>query len=132
MSMFSKNEGEAVPDGASIHSAGAKADVGKAQMSLLGQFGLALTEVGYVGTGGAIKYTRDGWITVDDGINRYTDAMLRHYFKEPYETNDPQHSEIVGRPIKHAAQVAWNALARLELMLRQELSEETAAPKLNS
>jgi hypothetical protein len=77
-------------------------------------FGRALTAVGEVGTLGAKKYTRGGWLEVPDGVNRYTAAMLRHLFAEDREENDQE----LGVP--HAAQVAWNALARLELMLQAE------------
>lgn len=53
---------------------------------------------------------------VDDGIARYTDAMDRHNL-EGIESHDDS-------GLLHAAQVAWNALARLELMLR-ELNSNT-------
>lgn len=105
------------PHGRDPHAGGAKVDAGKPEVSLLLMFGKALTAVAEVGTHGAIKYTRDGWETVPDGINRYTDAMLRHLFKEHYEDYD---SDI---PVRHIAQTAWNALARLELTLRKEARE---------
>jgi hypothetical protein len=76
-------------------------------------FGEALQEVARVGTYGAEKYTRGGWQTVPDGVNRYTAAMLRHVLQENAGRYD---SDL---PVLHAAQVAWNALARLELMLRE-------------
>lgn len=102
------------------HEPGAKLDKGKADMSLILMFGKALTEVARVGTAGAKKYTRGGWQTVPDGVNRYTAAMLRHLAKEHYETLDTD-KELCkfDDGIMHAAQVAWNALARLELMLRE-------------
>jgi hypothetical protein len=113
-------KGESDPTGRSIHEPGAKTDEGKPQASLLLLFGKALQSVARVGTFGAIKYTRGGWQSVPDGINRYTDALLRHLLAEPYERYD---SDL---PVLHAAQVAWNALARLELMLRSENSPEEA------
>jgi hypothetical protein len=106
--------GETDPTGRDIHDDGAKTDEGKPQCSLLLLFGKALREVAKVGTFGAIKYTRGGWQNVPDGINRYTDAMLRHLLEEQYEKYDRD------LPVLHAAQTAWNALARLELMLREE------------
>lgn len=103
---------EVDPTGRDPHAPGAKLDAGKPMMSLLGDFGMALRAVAEVGTFGARKYTRGGWQTVPDGVNRYTDAMLRHYFAERYGDTD------VDSGLLHAAQAAWNALARLELMLR--------------
>lgn len=100
------------------HSPGAKLDQDKPDCSLLGTFGLALTEVSKVGTFGTRKYTRDGWQSVEDAQNRYTAAMLRHYFQEGYSERD-EDSEMY-----HIAQVAWNALARLELFLREKKQEE--------
>jgi hypothetical protein len=111
-------EKEVDPNGVGQHDPGAKCDKGKPDASLLGMFGKALLEVAKVGTYGAKKYTRGGWESVSDGINRYTAAMLRHYFTERYETYD---TDI---PVLHAAQVAWNALARLELILREKDEKE--------
>jgi hypothetical protein len=99
------------PTGRDQHELGAKVDAGKPDASLLGMFGKALLEVARVGTYGAEKYTRGGWQHVPDGINRYTAAMLRHFLQE----NDHEYDSDL--PVLHAAQVAWNALARLELML---------------
>ena len=107
-------KGESDPNGIDQHDLGAKTDSGKPDASLLLYFGHALTAVSEVGTHGARKYTRGGWQTVTDGQNRYTAAMLRHLLKENYEVMD---SDL---PVMHAAQVAWNALARLELMLREK------------
>lgn len=60
---------------------------------------------------GAQKYTPDGWLHVPNGVERYTDAMLRHILAESLSRED-EDSELL-----HAAHTAWNALARLELML---------------
>ena len=101
---------------------GVKFDCGKPKMHLvIGSFSRALIEVGKVATYGAMKYSDDGWITVPDGLCRYTDAMLRHYLAE---ARGEKVDEETGFP--HAAAVAWNALARLDLMLREEgrLSKE--------
>jgi len=107
-------KGEKDPNGIEQHDSGAKTDEGKPDCSLLLYFGKALRSVARVGTFGAIKYTRGGWQDVPDGVNRYTAALLRHLCDEHYETFDKD------LPVRHAAQVAWNALARLELMLRKE------------
>jgi hypothetical protein len=106
---------EVDPSGKRANEPGAKLDAGKNRLHLvLGSFSRALQEVGRVGTFGANKYTDNGWISVPNGIDRYTDAMLRHYFKEQDgEVADPDSG------IAHAAHLAWNALARLELALKQ-------------
>jgi len=105
---------EADPNGISQHTQGAKLDAGKPDLSLLLDFGHALTAVAEVGTYGLGKYTRCGWSKVDDGITRYTAALLRHLVKEPFEENDSD------TDLKHAAHAAWNALARLELMIKND------------
>jgi hypothetical protein len=104
------------PTGRDPHSPGAKLDDGKPMVSLvLGGFARALLEVARVGTFGAKKYTPNGWLEVPNGIERYTDALGRHLLSEwQGETLDPQ-TELL-----HAAHTAWNALARLERMLRDE------------
>jgi len=101
------------PNGVDQHKPGAKLDAGKPDASLLKDFGKALLEVAKVSTKGAIKYSRGGWQEVPDGHNRYTAAMMRHFFQEKYEDIDEDTQML------HMAQVAWNALARLELYLRE-------------
>lgn len=102
------------PNGKDQHDDGAKLDAGKPDASLLGMFGGALLAVAEVGTFGAEKYTRGGWRNVPNGVHRYTAAMLRHYFAEDHDEFDAD------LPVRHAAQVAWNALARLELLLSEK------------
>lgn len=104
---------EADPTGRSPHEPGAKLDAGKVMAGTLGDFALALTAVAEVATFGAKKYTRGGWQTVPNAEQRYTDAMWRHLLKEGYEDLDPDSN------LSHAAHLAWNALARLEIMLRE-------------
>lgn len=98
------------------HEPGAKLDNDKPDLDLvLGAFARALQEVGKVGTFGAKKYTDNGWLQVPNGQRRYTSAMLRHYFQE---SEGHYLDDETGLP--HAAAVAWNALARLELILRED------------
>lgn len=99
------------PNGVDQHAPGAKLDAGKADASLLLDFGLALHAVAQIGTFGAKKYTRGGWKTVPDGETRYTAAMIRHLLQEHVEKVDKDSGLL------HAAHAAWNALARLQLML---------------
>ncbi len=102
------------PYGKSANEAGAKLDHGKNRLGLvLGGFSQALEQVGRVGTYGANKYTDNGWMEVQNGVQRYTDAMLRHQFKMlGGEAFDPDTGLL------HAAHAAWNALAVLELKMR--------------
>lgn len=104
------------PHGIPADVAGAKLDAGKNRLGLvLMGFARALAQVGAVGTFGAEKYTPHGWVEVPNGIERYTDAMFRHLnYEAQGEEFDPQ------TDIHHAAHTAWNALARLDLMLREK------------
>ena len=107
------------PNGIQQHAAGAKLDRGKPDASLLLMFGRALNSVAEVGTFGADKYTRGGWQEVPDGKERYTAALLRHLCKEHYASVDTDSGLL------HAAHGAWNALARLELILRERDNERS-------
>jgi len=109
---------EAEPNGLSQHEAGAKLDAGKVMGGGLGDFSLALLAVAEVGTFGANKYTRGGWQEVPNGFERYTDAMWRHLLKEGYEEVD-EDSKLL-----HEVHLAWNALARCEIILRARLADE--------
>lgn len=100
------------------HKAGAKLDHDKPRTNLvLSGFSKALLEVSKVGTFGAKKYSDDGWKEVPNGIDRYSSALLRHYFAEQVEYLDSETN------LSHAAAVAWNALARLELILNEQSKE---------
>lgn len=102
------------PNGVNAHVPGAKLDAGKNRLGLVMHgFPLALREVGQVATIGAAKYTDHGWHNVPDGTSRYTDAMYRHLLAE---ASGEQQDRDTG--LHHAAHAAWNALARLELILR--------------
>ena len=103
-------------------ASGVKLDTGKNRLSLtIMGFARALEAVGEVSTYGANKYTPHGWIEVPDGIERYTDAMFRHLIAEGQGEWSDKESALM-----HAAHSAWNALARLDLMLRQmEAENET-------
>ena len=94
---------------------GVKHDAAKPRASMvLGDFARALRAVAQVGTFGAIKYADHNWLTVPDGHVRYSDAMLRHWLAEHYDVD----ALDADSGLLHAAHVAWNALARLELWLR--------------
>ncbi len=104
------------PNGLEQHQPGAKLDAGKTRAALvIGGFALALIEVSKVGTYGAAKYTDSGWVYVPNGKDRYDDAFMRHWLKaHTGETIDPDTGLL------HAAHAAWNALAYLDLVLREQ------------
>lgn len=97
------------------HAPGIKTDAGKPRAGLMVQdFALALQAVAEVTTFGAEKYTASGWLAVPNRQARYTDAMFRHLLTEQAgQLRDPESGLL------HAAHAAWNALARLELLLRE-------------
>lgn len=113
------------PNGTPANEPGAKLDAGKNRLGLvLGGFSRALQEVGKVGTFGANKYTDNGWMAVPGGVDRYTDAMFRHLLTESEGVTVDEQTGLL-----HAAHTAWNALARLDLLLR---SQAVAPPELLS
>ncbi len=93
-----------------------KYDGGKAASfrGLVNYFPKALYAVSEISTFGARKYAWNGWEGVEDGVARYSDAMVRHLLAEGQgEDFDPDSGLL------HAAHTAWGSLARLELMLRE-------------
>lgn len=107
--------GETDPDGLDAHAPGAKLDHGKLRPTLiLRDMSRAIAQVAEVGTYGANKYTDGGWQHVSNGIDRYTDALYRHLLKD-----HAGESRDADTGLLHAAHAAWNALARLELMMRE-------------
>jgi hypothetical protein len=105
------------PNGIDAHSPGAKLDAGKLRAGLvIGDFALALLAVSEVGTFGANKYSAHGWLSVEDALDRYADAELRHKLKRMAgELTDPDSG------LSHRAHEVWNALAQLELELRDDM-----------
>lgn len=77
-------------------------------------FPRAFVAVARVSEHGATKYSWHGWDHVPNARERYGDALARHLVAEA--TDGPTDPET---GLLHAAQVAWNALARLELQLRE-------------
>lgn len=109
------------PHGLNLKTPGAKADSGKVAFlrGCIQYFPRALLEVARVSQRGAEKYSWSGWEQVPDGIRRYGDALGRHL---AYESMEGEYDKETG--LLHAAQIAWNSLARLELILREkEISE---------
>ena len=107
------------PKGLKQNAPGAKLDAGKVEVGLIfNDMPRALLAVAEIGTYGRHKYTKGGWVHVEEGVERYTNAMDRHRLKESIENVDQETKML------HATHLAWNALARLELMIREQESVE--------
>ena len=91
---------------------------------VLHNFSRAIIEVGKAGTYGAKKYSMDNFGQVSDSVNRYTNAMYRHLFAE---ANGEKLDKEWG--LLHATHAAWNALARLEMILREMPEEKSLFEK---
>jgi len=106
---------EADPNGFSAHTPGAKLDDGKVMAWLcVSGFSRALFAVADVTTKGAVKYTPNGWRHVPNGEARYKEAMVRHLLALGSGESIDKDTGCL-----HLAQVAWNALAALELQLQK-------------
>jgi hypothetical protein len=105
---------------------GLKHDTGKIRPALvINSMALAMQAIAEVGTYGAAQYGVDNWLEVEDGIERYTDALYRHLLDEAAGEALDDESGLM-----HAAHAAWNAIARLELMLRLEAESGGLPPEL--
>lgn len=107
---------ESDPTGKNPHEPGAKLDAGKVCVwrGALSYFPRAIEQVAAVSTFGARKYAWKGWESVPDGFNRYSDALGRHLIEEGSGVLEDHDSGLLV-----AAHTAWNALARLELLLKE-------------
>lgn len=75
-------------------------------------FPRAMEAVAAVSAFGAKKYAWNGWRNIPDGLTRITNALSRHFTAEAKgELVDPESKFL------HAQHTAWNAMARLELLL---------------
>lgn len=104
------------PNGRSHKEPGAKLDAGKSPVrrGLLEYFPRACLAIAEVSESGANKYSWKGWETVPNGVDRYGDAEIRHICKAAIAGPvDTDYGHL------HAAHEAWNALARLELILKE-------------
>ena len=88
---------------------------------VLGDFANALMEVSRVGTFGANKYSKHGWVTTPDGECEYDNAKVRHWLKR--KSGEIYDSES---GLLHAAHEAWNALAVLEFIIKRMQQERMA------
>lgn len=113
--MSKENDGQ-TPAGATKYDAG-KAPVLKGAIAY---FPRAIESVATVSGFGATKYAWAGWRHVPNGLDRYSDALVRHLITEAKgEVLDPESGLL------HAAHAAWNALARLELLIMEREANVT-------
>ena len=62
---------------------------------------------------GANKYSKSNWKQLDNGRDRYSNALLRHLLAEvDNPVDDESH-------LLHASHIAFNALARLYFILKE-------------
>lgn len=111
---------EVDPAGLVPQAPGAKLDAGKVDVlrGAIQYFPLSLHAVARVSELGAKKYSWKGWASVPNGIRRYGAALARHLVHEEMSVDDGPGG--LGAEVLHATQVAWNALARLELILKAQ------------
>mgnify|MGYP001567343827 CR=1 FL=1 len=106
------------PCGKDLKEPGTKADLGKPPVvrGCLHYFPRAISAIAELSAIGSKKYSWKGWATVPDGINRYGDALGRHELRieDDFSRRDPNTGVL------EATAVSWNALARLELILREQ------------
>lgn len=96
---------------------GKKFDTGKSPVrrGVLEYFPRAILEVGNCSAFGAEKYDWDDWGHVEDAVNRYGDAEIRHICEAAISGETDKDSGLL-----HATHEAWNALAVLEMKLREK------------
>ncbi len=94
---------------------GNKYDGGKPRVGeMLQDFALPLLETTKAWEYGASKYEKRNWRKVENGKDRYTNALLRHLLAEEERLVDDESNLL------HATHVAWNALARLWFILQEQ------------
>ena len=111
-----QNYVESDPTDRAANAPGAKLDAGKPRPSLVIEgMARAIMAVSKVATFGANKYSDGGWVDVPNGEARYADAGYRHVLKRAMGEEVDKDSEEL-----HLAHEAWNALAKLDLFLRNK------------
>ena len=93
---------------------GTKFDDGKPRLAeMIIDFREPLQELCKVWEFGAKKYSKSNWKLVENGKDRYTNALLRHLVAEEDKSTDDE-TELL-----HCAHIAFNALARLYFILKE-------------
>lgn len=99
---------------------GIKLDEGKPRVGeMIQDFSIPLEYVAKIWAFGADKYSKGNWKWVENGFNRYSNAMVRHLMAESDGPGVDSESELL-----HAGHVAWNALARLHFLLQAQEAEK--------
>lgn len=102
-----------LPEMAEQAPIGRKGDAGKILAGVLLDFAHALELVAEIGTMGAKKYERRNWRHVPNGVERYTDAAMRHLLAHGKgELNDPESG------LPHLGHAVWSLLAVIEMEAR--------------
>ena len=86
---------------------------------MIQDFSIPLEYVAKIWAFGADKYSKGNWKCVENGFNRYSNAMVRHLMAESDGPGVDSESELL-----HADHVAWNALARLHFLLQAQEAEK--------
>lgn len=91
---------------------GTKYDQDKLRLAeMIIDFAPELQELCKVWTFGANKYSKSNWKLVENGCDRYSNALIRHLVAEDECLFDDE-SKLL-----HAAHIAFNALARMHFIL---------------
>lgn len=94
---------------------GIKYDNGKLRLAeMIVDFRVPLEELCKVWEFGADKYEKSNWKKLDNGIDRYSNALMRHLIAEDICIYDNESNLL------HAAHIAFNALARLHFIIENE------------
>lgn len=97
---------------------GIKHDNGKPRLAeMIIDFKEPLQELCKVWEFGANKYSKSNWKLVDNGIDRYSNALLRHLVAEEDKLTDDESGLL------HSAHIAFNALARMYFILKEREDE---------
>lgn len=95
---------------------GKKYDVGKLRFGLiLKAMAICIVELVKLAEFGAQKYGENNWQEVEDGANRYMEALHRHTIEEL--ANGPGAIDEETN-LEHATAIAWNAMAYLWFVLK--------------
>ena len=98
---------------------GIKFDQDKPRLAeMITDFASELEELCKVWTFGANKYSKSNWKLVENGKERYSNALLRHLMAENVNLYDKESSLL------HASHIVFNALARLHFILKEIEGEE--------
>ena len=91
---------------------GIKHDEGKLRLAdFITDFKDVFQELALIYEFGTNKYGRKNWSKVENGYERYSNALMRHFLSEGTDAETG---------IDHQAHVAYNALMRLHFILEEK------------